>query len=274
MNNSKQKIQKNTHFYWHGIAFDVVFILLNFSLFPFVENYLLILFDDSFREDDFLIGAIIVVLFLWRLVALFLKRKSFVERMVFEGEFNEESKEDDGCGVTGCVWFFSLFSSLLGIAGLLVAVLVLSKDLGFGDFSKYDNLIGFSGLALIGLEFWLLYRLFKVPPQKEIKEIKAKKPKYMPKINSTRQIFADLGLFGYMFLWQVFFNYFMLVVIAPNIFNSIITFIGLSIASIVVFIMFYVGPRSVFIAEDINDGWLLLTIPLVFISSFISHLLF
>lgn len=199
------------------------------------------------------ISLIIIVVFFWRFIALYLKRIPVQNRI----------ENEKGLKSLGTLWILNLFAVLLSTAFVIVTVLTFLDEAGIGDFNSYDNLIGFIGLIFPLLELFLLYRLTR-PLSKEEKKRSAK--------NSGAEIFADLGLFAYLFVWQAFYNFY-LATITSNVFYSITAFIGISIISMIVFVMFYLGPRTVFLLEDAGYNSTRLSISLVFLTSFFSHLI-
>lgn len=243
--------------HWQGVVFDLVFAALNLTLLPIFGMRLASLFDASFREDAtaFLFIALLVVLvYLWRLAALYLKR----------GSFRSETED-----VPLYIWILSLASSLLGGAFLLVLILSFLADAGIADVSGADTAVGLSGLALPLIELWLIYRLFRAPADERAETDGRNQRGY-----AGRDLFADLGLFAHIFLWQAFYNAFMSAVISVNVLRSPAVLVFALCVSAVAFVMFYVGPRSVYMLGAGGSRFARLTIALVFLSSFTAHLIY
>ena len=261
--------KKYVPLHWHGIAFDGVFILLNLTLFRFLGTFLEKVAGDSFQDDGtafFAFGVIIIVVYLWRLVALYLKRLPLKLRATLDENYTTR----DGLDTPAYVWILSIATSLVSGVVIFVAIFTLLKNFGFGDISEWSPIC----LIIVAVELWLIFRLFKKPTAKELKKLTHNKPLKKETVNAPIQLFADLGLFAYMFVWQTVYNHYISVVFTDNLFNSISVFIFGTILWLVVFLMLYLGPRSVFLFEDAKYKITWVTISLVFLSSYIPHLLF
>lgn len=244
--------------HWQGVAIDAVFVLLNLFLLPLLGSRLERLFQSSFQNDDqaFLILAVIIfVVFFWRFVALYVKRVSVQHRL--------EDEED--VRSVGCLWFLNLSSVVLSGAFLIVLITIIFETAGFKTQEFFAVVTALIGLAFIIIELILLYRLTRPLEDDEIKTARNQNP--------LTELFADAGLFAYMFVWQAFYNFY-LASITPNSLTSMGIFIATFILSAIVFVMFYLGPRSVFLLEDAGYKSTWLSISLVFLASFASHQVF
>ena len=156
---------------------------------------------------------------------------------------------------------------MLSVVIIFLAFTSLLKYVGFGDFTAYSPICSIFAVV----EIWLIFRLFKKPTKKELKNLKHNKPFPKENINKGTQLFADLGLFAYMFVWQVVYNFFVSAMFTGNVFASFGTFIFMTIVCLVAFMMLYLGPRSVFLFEDAKYKVTWISILLVFLSSYIPN---
>jgi hypothetical protein len=220
-NNSKYGFLRNGGFWT-----DVLFILLSFFFLPKAGDFLKRLFAGSFREDEtsfLIIGAIIVSIFLLRWIALGLI-----------GTGPRKENKDPGFGF---VWVLQLPTTLMGMAFLVMAIVVPLKEGGIVDLTEGDVPIGLMGLSIIGIEATLLYRL------------------YSRKADATHSmftlIFSNTVILAHLLLWQSFYHY-GLSAIAQQALDSIVNLILLIVVGAVMFVMFYIGPRSLLILKEEN----------------------
>jgi hypothetical protein len=234
----------------HGLVIDVIAIAANLFLFPFVLSRVGSLFDEAFAENSpgfpTLAGLMLIIL-AGRLAGLYLKRYPLQSRLEGADETNFP------------MYFFVLNVGVLVLNSAFVVVLLSSvaAEVGMVETTTSGRpkeslplmLTGvFMMLVLMIAEIYLLYRISR-PLTKPEKELRAK-GNWM--FDSRGEFVADFGLFAYMMVWQVFYNDTarMLMTPPPNspdtneyrIFSAIFVFI--------VFLIFYVSPRTVFLIED------------------------
>lgn len=253
-----------------GIAVDVLVILLNLFLFPFITGRINRLFEESFKNDQpafRTLGVLMILVIAGRLVGLYLKRFPLQARMrSSEASFSI---------------YFLIFNApimILTAAFGVVMVQYLAADLGFlerdyNGMPKESQAVSmvavFSILILTGIEIYLLYRLGR--PLKDVEEKKAAQGNW--RFGFKGEFLADFGLFAYMMIWQVFYYMTAALLLTPP--DGATWGLDMQIFSIVFllicFALFYISPRAVFLTEDRKYPATWLFILLVFLTSLISH---
>lgn len=234
----------------HGIAIDVIAIVANLALFPLLLSRVGGLFDQSFAEGSpaFLtLAGLMMFTIAARLFGLYLKR------------FPLQARLDPSEQTSFPLYFFILNIGVFVLNSAFAVVLVstLAGNLGlvemsYGGQPKDSPLVMAIGLVtmigLIGAEIYLLYRLSR-PLTKSEYHLKAQ-GNWM--FDWRGEFAADFGLFAYMMVWQVFYNNTAKLFMTPpansadsweyRIFSAVFLFI--------VFLIFYLSPRTVFLIED------------------------
>lgn len=233
-----------------GIVIDAIAIVANLLLFPFVLSRIGNLFDRSFEDESSafptLAGLLFVVLFC-RLAGLYIKRFSLQTHLEKAGQ------------TTFPLYFLILNFGVLVLNSAFVVVFLsgLAADAGliekmYNGQPKDSPMVMAAGLivmiALTAGESLLIYRL-SVPLSEGEKQRRSAGDW---KFDRRGEFLADFGLFSYMMVWQVFYNdiarTFMTVPANGTdtweyrIFSAVFLFI--------VFLLFYVSPRTVFLIED------------------------
>ncbi len=234
----------------HGIAIDVIAIVANLALFPFLLTRIGNLFDESFAESgaSFLtLAGVMLFVLAGRLVGLYLKR------------FPLQARLKKSAQTAFPLYFFLLNIGVFVLNSAFVVVLLTSVAgaLDLVETNYYGQpkeslplmLAGvFSMLALMIAEVYLIYRLSR--PLTESEDDLREKGNWM--FDWRGEFTADFGLFSYMIVWQVFYNNTAKMLMTPSenspdtweyrIFSAVFLFI--------VFLIFYVSPRTVFLIED------------------------
>ncbi|PYT00820.1 MAG: hypothetical protein DMF63_05810 [Acidobacteria bacterium] len=233
-----------------GIIIDTIAIVANLVLFPFVLSRVGSLFQQSFAENGpaFLTLAGLMLFILGaRLVGLYLKRFPLQTRLERSGQTSFP------------MYFFLLNIGVFVLNSAFVVVLVTAAAgrLGLVE-TNYSGqpkdsplLMGigvFLMLVLMCSEIFLIYRLSRPLSDRE-KDLRAE-GNWM--FDSRGEFAADFGLFAYMMVWQVFYNDTARLLMTPpegtpdsweyRIFSAVFVFI--------VFLLFYLSPRTVFLIED------------------------
>lgn len=192
-----------------------------------------------------------------RLVGLYLKRFPLQGRLEKTGQ------------TFFPVYFFLLNIGVFVLNSAFVVVFISSIAAGFGlvetNYSGQPNeslgltLFGvFSMLALMVTEIYLLWRLSKPLTETE-KQMRAKGHWIYGWLG---EFVADFGLFCYVMVWQVFYNNTAKLFMTPptNATDSLELKIGGAIFLFIVFLIFYLSPRTVFLIEDRKypGTWLLI----------------
>lgn len=232
-----------------GIAIDILVILLNILLFPFVTGRIVDLYQRSFNSNESgfktLAGLMIVVL-IGRLGGLYLKRFPLQRRL-------------SGPEARFSIFFFIFNAPIMILTAVFGAVLIQYTAAEFGLIAKGINgmpresraasmLVVFSVLFICAAEIYLLYRLGK--DLTAIERQQAAKGNW--KFTFVGEFIADFGLFLYMLVWQVFYFYiagiFLNPVAGANWGWDMKAFsFGFMVLT---FMLFYVAPRAVFLTED------------------------
>ncbi len=239
-----------------GVWIDIAFIVLSVFVLPRIGYRLGELFELSFRNDQtafYVIGSVVITVFLWRWIALYLKRFAFERR-------NETTERN-----IGVFWFAYLPSAVLSFGFVAALIAMAFKEVGISDLMEGEAFIGITALFFLGIEAWLMYSL---NPKIEM-EFSDRDWRFEP----LTELFADLGLFAYIFVWQCFYN-FALATVMPNALDSTTNFIGFLIFAAIVFLFFYLGPRLLFLMEDGRRPATWIRIGLIFVISFVAHLFF
>jgi len=233
-----------------GIAIDAIAIIANLVLFPFMMSRLGSLFQQSFADNGpafltlaglmfFILGA--------RLFGLYLKRFPLQSRLERSGQ-------------TAFPMYFFLLNIgvfVLNAAFVVVLVSAVAGHLGLVETNYNGQPKDSLGLTLVGVflmfllmcaEIFLIYRLSR-PLSSQEKELRAA-GNWM--FDGRGEFAADFGLFSYMMVWQVFYNDTAKMMMKPpeggvdsweyRIFSAIFVFI--------IFLLFYLSPRTVFLIED------------------------
>ncbi|MEP6704711.1 MAG: hypothetical protein ABJB34_07890 [Acidobacteriota bacterium] len=233
-----------------GIFIDAIAIVANLVLFPFLLARVGNLFDQSFAENGPAIptlSGLMLFTLAARLAGLYLKRFPLQARL-------ERTAET----------FFPIYCFLLNIgvfvlnsAFVVVLISVLAGRLGLVE-TNYngqpkDSLAlalfsSFSMLALMVTEIYLIYRLSR-PLTKSEKTLRAQR-NWM--FDRRGEFAADFGLFSYMMVWQVFYNNAAkLFMSPPSIASDTLEYrIGAAVFIFILFLIFYLSPRTVFLIDD------------------------
>ncbi len=239
-----------------GVWIDIAFIVLSVFVLPRIGYRLQQLFELSFRQDDtafYIIGSVVVVVFLWRWIALYLKRFAFERR-------NETTERN-----IGVFWFAYFPSAVLSFAFFATLIAGLVKEANITDLMEGEAFIGLSALFFLGIEAWLMYRL---NPRIEM-EFSEDDWRFEP----LTEVFADIGLFAYIFVWQCFYNL-LVATVKPRPSDTLENYVGIFIFALIVFLFFYLGPRLLFLMEDGRRPATWIRIGLIFVISFVAHLFF
>lgn len=255
-----------------GIAIDGVMILLNIFLFPFFTGRVGKLFDESFKDDSgafkTLAGLMLLILG-GRLFGLYLKRFPLQARLEKSGQTAFPLYFfilNIPVFILTAAFVMVLLSNVLGQTGM-----VETNYNGMPKDSQAVSLIGtFAMFALMCAEVYFLYRLSK--PLNDVEKQKQAKGDW--KFSITSEFFADFGLFAYMSIWQVFYNYTAALFLTPpeNVTEKLEFKIISVIFLFICFLMFYLAPRAVFLIEDRKHLTTWLFILLVFLSSIVWYL--
>ena len=233
-----------------GIAIDAIAIIANLVLFPFLFSRVGDLFDRSFTDDPsaFLtLAGLMLFTLAARLFGLYLKRFPLQTRL---GESGQTSFP---------IYFFFLNVGVFVLNAAFVTVFISSVagSLGLIE-TRYDGqpkeslglaLIGvFSMLVLTATEIYLIYRLSRPLTERE----KALRAEGVWMYDGRGEFLADFGLFSYMMVWQVFWNGTAKLMLTPPP-NSTDTWEHRIVGAVfmfIVFLIFYLSPRTVFLIED------------------------
>lgn len=233
-----------------GIVVDAIAIVANLFLFPLVLSRIGGLFSESFadRSPAFmtLAGLMLFILFA-RLFGLYLKRFPLQTRL-------------ERTGKTAFPLYFVLLNFgvfILNAAFVTVFLSAVAANLGLVETNYYGQpkdspvvILGgvFLMIVLITAEMFLIYRLSRPLSERE-KELR-ERGSWM--FDWRGEFAADFGLFAYMMVWQVFYNDTAKLLMTPpentpdtweyRIFSAVSVFI--------VFLIFYLSPRTVFLIED------------------------
>ncbi|HMJ08233.1 MAG TPA: hypothetical protein VK468_04465 [Pyrinomonadaceae bacterium] len=233
-----------------GIAIDTVVIIANIFLFPIVTARIGGLFDESFRDEPaafMTLGGLMMFILAGRMFGLYLKRFSLQSRSGAKAETEFP------------LYFFILNVPVLVLTAAFVMVYATTilADIGIGETtysgrpkeSAAASVIGAIVMfAIMCTEIYFLYRLSR-PLSRRERQLKANGSWMFTWLGETA---ADFGLFAYMIVWQVFYNYTVSIFLvpAPNMVETFEFKIFGAVFMFMVFLMFYVSPRTVFLIED------------------------
>ena len=233
-----------------GIAIDAIAIVGNLLLFPLLFSVVGNLFEESFTDNNpafITLAGLMFFILAGRLVGLYLKR------------FPLQTRRAGSEGTTFPTYFFILNVGVFVLNCAFVAVLIstVAGQLGLietdhGDRPKESLPLALANvffmLLLMGAEIYLIYRL-SLPLSARERALRAHGDW---KFDGRGEFAADFGLFCYMMVWQVFYNNTAKLLMTPppntpdtweyRIFSMVFLFI--------VFLIFYVSPRTVFLIED------------------------
>jgi hypothetical protein len=232
-----------------GIIIDAIAIIANLTLFPFMLSRVGSLFQQSFADGPAFLTLAGLMLFILgaRLFGLYLKRFPLQSRLERSGQTSFPMYFfllNIGVFVLNSAFVVVLISAAAGSLGL-----VETSYSGQPKDSLALTLIGvFLMLTLMCAEIFLIYRLSRPLSERE-KTLRAE-GNWM--FDSRGEFAADFGLFAYMMIWQVFYNDTAKLFMTPTegtpdtweyrIFSAVFVF--------VVFLIFYLSPRTVFLIED------------------------
>jgi hypothetical protein len=233
-----------------GIIIDVIAIIANLILFPVLLTRVENLFNESFTDGSpaiVTLGFLMLFILAARLAGLYLKRFPLQTRLERSGQTSFP------------IYFFFLNFGVFVMNAAFVMVFVTSAAGSLGlietNYSGQPReslpltLAGvFLILAMTAAEVYLIYRLSRPLTDRERKLHASGNWRY----DWRGEFAADFGLFSYMMIWQVFYNNTAKVFMTPSpntpetlqykIFSAVFLF--------VVFLLFYVSPRTVFLIED------------------------
>lgn len=234
----------------HGIVIDAIAIVANIALFPFLLTRLGNLFDESFAEGSsaFLtLAGLMLFVLAGRLLGLYLKRYPLQARLRSSGQ------------TAFPLYFFVLNIGVFVLNSAFVVVLLTSAvgalgivETNYSGRPKESLPLMLAGVLLMFVlmiaEVYLIYRLSR--PLTESEDGLRETGNWM--FDWRGEFTADFGLFSYMMVWQVFYNNTAKLLMTPpenspdtweyRIFSAVFLFI--------VFLIFYVSPRTVFLIED------------------------
>lgn len=233
-----------------GISIDGIAILANLFVFPYLLSRVGSLFDRSFANDSpafMTMAGLMLFILAARLVGLHLKRFPLQTRLERSGQTSFP------------LYFFVLNTGVfvLNSAFVVVFLSATAGELGLVE-TGYDGrpkdspvlmAIGLAGMvAVIGAEIYLIYRLSRPLTDRE-KDLRAA-GNWM--FGWRGEVAADFGLFSYMMIWQVFYNNTARIFMTPppNSADTLEYRIFSAIFLFVVFLLFYLSPRTVFLIED------------------------
>ena len=252
----------------HGLTIDGLFIFLNLLIFPFVAIGIENIFGDSFEDeaDNSAMAKISVVVFIalsGRLLGLYLKRFSLQARKNTPKNYT----------LINSLWFISMVTTLLSTVIILLAIIHIVKVAGIANLndSYYVTDVGIPIIVIFTtlFEVCLLYFWIQSPLTDGLEE-KRKRGNW--RFSRVTEVIADIGLFINMFVWQGFFALFVSTVVRKTIFASFFGFVFAIIMSALVFILFYLAPRTVFFIEDAYYKSTWFGVFLVFITAIFSNL--
>lgn len=234
----------------HGILIDSIAIIANLVFFPFVLSRIGSLFQQSFAENGSAfptLAGLMMFILVARLFGLYLKR------------FSLQSRLDHPGPTSFPIYFFILNIGvfILNAAFVVVFLSAVAGELGLVELNYSGQPKDSLGLTLFGVsmmlglmagEIFLIYRLSR--PLTDREKTLREEGNWM--YDWRGEFAADFGLFAYMMVWQVFYNdtaKMMMTLPAGTpdsweyrIFSMVFLFI--------VFLIFYVSPRTVFLIED------------------------
>lgn len=232
----------------NGIFIDAIVIIANLTLFPYLLSRIGSLFDESFAANGpafMTLAGLMMFTLAARLFGLYLKRGPLQARL-------------GDAGQTAFPMYFFILNIgvfVLNSAFVVVFLSALAGQLGLVE-TNYNGqpkesqslmLIGVFGmLVLVVLEIFLLYRLSK-PLTAHEKDLRAEENWLY---DWRGEFAADFGLFSYMMIWQVFYNDTAKMFMTPATVDTWEYRIMSAVFVFLVFLIFYVSPRTVFLIED------------------------
>ena len=233
-----------------GIAADIIAIIANLFLFPFASTRLTNLFEASFQEEgsEFLtLAGLITFALVARLVGLYLKRFSLQAR--------HGSSDDTWFPKAFFIFDFVLFALTSAFAYMFLLAIGASMGLVETDWrgqpkESFTIIILSTPFLLfsIAVQIALIWRLSKPLTAAERKGLAARNWMY----DARGEFVADFGLFAYMMVWQVFYNMVAKMMMTPPGQGPEpwgYRFFAMGFL-VIPFVMFYIGPRAVFLIED------------------------
>jgi hypothetical protein len=233
-----------------GIGIDAIAIVATLFLFPFLLSRVDYLFDRSFADESpaFLtLAGLMFFILVARIFGLYLKRYPLQTHLERAGQTSFP------------LYFFvlNLGVFVLNSAFVVVFASALAGDLGLVETNyagqpKDSPIVMAIGLVmmitLVALEIYLIYRLSK-PLTKREKNLRAE-GNWM--FDWRGELAADFGLFAYMMIWQIFYNNTarLLMTPPPNSADTLDNRIISAVFLFIVFLIFYLSPRTVFLIED------------------------
>lgn len=235
----------------HGIIIDAIAIVANLLLFPFMMSRVGNLFERSFADNSSAfttLAGLMLFILCARLFGLYLKRFPLQSRLERSGQTTAFPMYffvlNIGVFVLNSAFAVVFISGLAGSLGL-----VETNYSGQPKDSLGITLVGvFLMLLLMCAEIFLIYRLSR--PLTEAEKTFRAEGNWM--YGRRGEFVADFGLFAYMMVWQVFYNDTAKMMMTPpagtpdswqyRIFSAVFIF--------VIFLLFYLSPRTVFLIED------------------------
>jgi hypothetical protein len=233
-----------------GIFIDSIAIVANLFLFPYLLTQVGDLFDRSFGNDDpafMTLAGLMMFILAARLFGLYLKRFPLQSRLEQAGQTSFP------------LYFFVLNTGVFVLNAAFVVVLLSAVAGEFGLVETgYDGrpkesafliAVGLVGMiSVVAAEIYLIYRLSRPLTDRE-KDIRAE-GSWM--FDWRGELAADFGLFAYMMIWQVFYNNTAKLMITPpeNVPDTWEYRIVSAVFLLIVFLIFYVSPRTAFLIED------------------------
>ncbi|HKP69425.1 MAG TPA: hypothetical protein VJV05_09080 [Pyrinomonadaceae bacterium] len=231
-----------------GIAIDAIAIVANLVLFPYLLGRVGNLFDRSFTDDDsafMTLAGLMMFILATRLLGLYLKRFPLQSRLAGETSFP--------------LYFFVLNVGVfvMNAAFVMVFLSAAAGELGLVE-TGYDGrpkdsavlmVVGSLGMLIVTVaEIYLIYRLTR--PLTEREENLRTEGNWL--FDWRGEFAADFGLFAYMMVWQVFYNNTAKLMMTPpeNAPDTLEYRIISAVFLLVVFLLFYISPRTVFLIED------------------------
>ncbi|MEZ5346708.1 MAG: hypothetical protein R2681_14250 [Pyrinomonadaceae bacterium] len=255
-----------------GIVIDTIIVLSSFIVFPFFTARVTNLFEQSIVENSeafHTLAVLMIIILTGRLGGLYLKRFPLQARL-------QKSEQTDFPS------YFLIFNiPVLILTGAFAAILLAALfgqagivETRFDGSPKDSPVVTFISISiiivLVSLEIYFLFCLSKSLSEEECR----KAEKRLWKFNWKGEFIADFGLFAYMMIWQVFYNYTASILLMPptNVKENPVMKIISIVFTFIIFLIFYLSPRAVFLIEDRRYKGTWLFIFLVFISSIAWYL--
>lgn len=241
-----------------GIVTDQGVMLANLSFTGFIQNFFTKLYQQTpdNTKSAFTMGIIFLGVVFLRLAGLYLKRLPFQARL---GKNNTEKKDKVDYLQASIITLLCNFPlTLLNLILLSLPFTKIEKE-----FPTFIAAYFFFCLALIGIEFVLFIRtMFKPLNEAEQKLQEQNHWRFIPQT----EMLADFCLWVYMMAWQGFYFYF---ITPPNGKIDSVWFL-LNPMFFIVFALFYLLPRNVFLREDYKYPATWISIALVYISTMVG----